>query len=123
MKKYKIPNQCSVCGSVDSVIKEIECNECCSTLSGNFKSCEFCDLDEDEYNFIIVFIKSHGNIKEVEKKLGISYPTVKNKLGKVIKKLENKESQEDKMRKMKKKILDDLENGIISPKEAIDLLK
>ncbi len=123
MIKYKIPNQCPVCNSNDNVIKELECNNCGSIISGNFKSCEFCSLDEDEYNFIIVFIKSHGSIKEVEKKLGISYPTVKNKLGKIIKKLENKESQEEKIRKMKKKILDDLDNGIISPKEAIDLLK
>ena len=72
---------------------------------------------------MIVFVKAHGNIKEVEKKLGISYPTVKNKLGKIVKKLENQESQEEKIRKMREKILNDLDRGVISPREAIDLLK
>lgn len=121
-KKYKIPYQCPVCKSDDTSITEMECKDCGSVISGNFKSCDFCNLDEDEYSFIVVFIKSHGNIKEVEKKLGISYPTVKSKLGKIIRRLENQESNEANLRKMKEKILNDLENGIISPKEAIELL-
>ena len=121
--KYRIPNKCPVCKKQNITVKEVKCDFCNTIISGSFRSCEFCNLSEENFEFIIVFIKSQGNIKEVEKKLGISYPTVKNKLSKIILQLENRESQERLIQKMKEKILNDLNSGIISAKEAAELLK
>jgi hypothetical protein len=71
-----------------------------------------------------VFIKSRGNIKDVEKELGISYPTVRNKLDDVITALGYtvQDNQDDKIAEKKKEILDSLEKGEISSQEAIKLL-
>ena len=65
-------------------------------------------------------IKNEGNIKKIEEELGISYPTVKNKLKAVKKALGFK----DKKPKVDKaKILDQISKGEIAPEEAVKLLK
>lgn len=53
-------------------------------IEGDFQPCEFCRLPEEDLDFAKVFIKCRGNIKDVEKELGISYPTVRGKLDSVI---------------------------------------
>ena len=74
---------------------------------------------EQKY-FVEVFIKNRGNIKEIEKELGISYPTVRNKLDKVISDLGHtvKKSSVN-----QKEIIEKLRNGEITKEEALKLLK
>lgn len=72
-----------------------------------------------------VFLKCRGNIKEVEKELGISYPTVRNRLEGVIQALGFKPDgtmakQQDNIRN---EILDALERGELDPQDAIERLK
>lgn len=65
------------------------------------------------------FLRKRGSIKDVGEELGISYPTVRNKLDKVIKslggKVDNEQSRLD--------ILNMLNNGEITAEEAKELLK
>jgi len=68
-----------------------------------------------------VFLTCRGNIKEVEKELGVSYPTVRGKLNDIISSLgyaQRKKNEVD-----EKKIVGMLENGEITTDEAIKLLK
>jgi hypothetical protein len=76
-------------------------------------------------NFIETFIVSRGNIKEVEKELGISYPTVRGKLNEIIEILrpEKKNEQEPTPTHAKAQVISMLENGEITSQEAIKLLK
>lgn len=74
--------------------------------------------DEQKY-FIEVFIKNRGNIKEIEKELGISYPTVRNKLDEVIYTLGYKL---EKPVINQKEVLEKLSKGEISKDEALKLL-
>ena len=110
---------CPVCNSVLQVT-EYHCNNCGTTIRGNFSVGEFNSLTAKQQEFIKVFVCAHGNIKEVEKMLGISYPTVKNRLFEISEILcgkKRKISQNDNL-----KILEDLENGKINIEEAIKKL-
>ncbi len=126
--KYKAPGKCPVCGEKLTITK-LGCPKCSTAIEGDFQPCEFCRLPEEELEFIKVFIRCRGNIKDVEKELGISYPTVRGKLDSVIRGLGfeiiTKESQKDSEEKAaaKNEILDQLSKGEITPKEATEKLK
>jgi hypothetical protein len=71
--KYKMPNKCPVCGNRLTVTR-LCCYKCSTVIEGSFRPCEFCNLPSEDLEFIKIFIKCRGSIKEVEKELGISYP-------------------------------------------------
>jgi hypothetical protein len=84
-------------------------------------------LPLDQQEFVEVFIKCRGNIKEVEKELGISYPTVRGRLEAVIENLgyrpEPIPKTDPEVARKRKEILDALNNGEITAEEAVALLK
>src|ERR1700693_1758562 len=51
--------------------------ECSTELSGAFTSCEFCVLTDEDRDLLRVFLASRGNMKELERHLGVSYPTAR----------------------------------------------
>lgn len=118
----EVLGKCPVCGN-DTEITKIRCNSCGTTIEGQFQLCRFCRLTEDQKNFLDAFIKCRGNIKEVEKELGISYPTVKNKLDDLASALGYKTEPEVEDTGKKKDVLSKLDSGDISVEEALDMLK
>lgn len=126
--KYKAPSKCPVCGEKLSITK-LGCHKCSTSIEGAFEPCEFCSLPEDDLHFLKVFVKCRGSIKEVEKEMGISYPTVRGKLDALIKSLGleviSKETEIDKESRkiMKNEILDRLSKGELTPKEATEKIK
>jgi hypothetical protein len=46
-------------------------------LSGGFATCEFCVLSDEDRDVLRVFLASRGNMKELERHLGVSYPTAR----------------------------------------------
>lgn len=120
---HNLVGNCPVC-SEDMIITELKCPSCQTTLSGNFKLDKFSKLKKEHLEFIEVFVKSRGNIKEVERELGISYPTVRNKLDEVIHALGHDIDQtpDDEMAEKRKKVLKKLENGDITAAEAVKKL-
>ncbi len=119
-----IVGKCPVCGSGMHVTR-LECSNCNTAIEGKFDICTFCRLGEDHLKFVEVFIKSRGNIKEVERELGISYPTVRSKLDNVIRAMgyDVADSPADETGEKRKGILDLLDKGEISSKEAIKMIK
>lgn len=75
-------NNCPVCGS-NVQIKMYHCSECDTSIEGNFTGCSFCRLNDDDRLFALIFIQTEGNMKDVERVMGISYPTVKARLAKL----------------------------------------
>ncbi len=126
--KYKAPGICPVCGEKLTITK-LSCPKCSSAIEGDFQPCEFCRLPAEDLDFVKVFIKCRGSIKDVEKELGISYPTVRGKLDTVIKNLgfevPDKEAvRENEVKKAARSdILEQLSSGAITPKEATEKLK
>ncbi len=126
--KYKAPSKCPVCGEKLSVTK-LGCRKCSTSIEGSFEPCEFCSLPEDDLNFLKIFIKCRGSIKDVEKEMGISYPTVRGKLDTLIKSLgleaSSKETERENTEKkaIRDEILDKLSKGELTPKEATEKIK
>jgi hypothetical protein len=73
---------CPLCGG-EVLVTEYKCRACEVGLKGEFKRCEFCNLPKDLLHFVRVFIHCEGNFREVEKEIGLSYPTIKSRLAKI----------------------------------------
>jgi len=121
-EKYKAPSICPVCGG-EYEITALTCKNCKSELNGRFEGCEFCALNENEKSFLSTFIKCRGNIKEVEKELGISYPTVRNRLDNIISRLGYEDRRVAEAAEERKNIIKQLEDGEITADEAAEALK
>jgi hypothetical protein len=76
---YHTPSNCPVCSQTLDVTR-LRCRNCASEITGQFALCRFCLLDNKQLQFVETFLRCRGSIKEVEKILGISYPTVRNML-------------------------------------------
>ena len=121
--KRTAPTTCPVCGGQYEITK-LTCNKCQSELSGNFSGCDFCNLNHEDARFVLTFLKCRGNIKDVEKALGISYPTVRGRLDTVIGRLGLKSSvSPDEIKQERKQIFDKLDKGEINADEAAELLR
>lgn len=118
--KKNLLGQCPVCSN-ELKVTELTCLKCKTKISGEFHLDKFSRLDKEKLYFAEVFIKNRGNIKEIEKELGISYPTVRKLLDEVIialgytNKIEYSESE-------KNEILEKLSKGEISSEEALKML-
>jgi hypothetical protein len=80
------PRDCPVCGSQLSVTR-VSCESCDTELSGRFDSCDFCALAADERELLKVFLASRGNMKELERHLGVSYPTARSRFDSLLARL------------------------------------
>ncbi len=119
--KKEVLGICPICSS-NLKVTELDCKKCNTSIRGDFELCKFCYLTKEQKYFIEVFIKNRGNIKEIEKELGISYPTVRRNLDNAIKALGyNPGSSEETLNK--KEILEKLGKGEITSDEALKLLK
>lgn len=116
-----IPNKCPSC-SGKVIVTELCCDECKTSIKGGFGLPELACLNEDEDQFLKVFLSARGNIKEVERCLGISYPTVKSRLEAMLSKLGLSQLQSE-VKRRRLEIVEKLEKGEIAAQEAIKLLK
>jgi hypothetical protein len=119
MMSIPIITNCPVCSKQLSVTK-LHCSHCQTTIENQFEFSKFASLGQEQIYFIEVFLKCRGNIKEVEKELGISYPTVRGKLDDIISALGYSTSKKTDVDK--KKIVSMLEKGEISAEDAINML-
>lgn len=116
------PSKCSICGG-ELRVTRLQCPTCSSELSGSFVPCRYCALSQRHKLFMETFLKCRGNIRDVEKALSISYPTVKGLLDELLNTLFPEEKNEDTNDMTAARILDRLENGEITAAEAAQLLK
>jgi len=58
-------------------LTRLSCPACDTELSGGFATCEFCVLTNEDRDVLRVFLASRGNMKELERHLGVSYPTAR----------------------------------------------
>ena len=80
---YRAPHKCCICGEKLTVAR-LSCESCHTSMEGSFTGCRFCSLSPEEELFLLTFIKNRGSIKDVERELGISYPTVRAALDNLI---------------------------------------
>jgi hypothetical protein len=115
--------ECPICNSTLR-LKVLQCPSCGIRIEGNFDPphSRIFYLSHKDLDFIELFVKLRGNIKEVEKALGISYPTVRGMLDSVIHKMGYPVKGEiDKKRRIE--IIEQLEKGKIDAEKAARLLQ
>src|ERR671922_251691 len=91
---HQVLTRCPVCGD-DLRIVRLECPACGSALQGNFTLGRLARLTREQLQFVEVFIRCRGKIKDVEEELGISYPTVVARLNEVVQAMGFEVRQED----------------------------
>ena len=67
---------CPVCAG-ELAISRLHCRTCGTTLEGEFGVGRFGKLSREQMALLESFLRSRGNLKEMERALGISYPTVR----------------------------------------------
>lgn len=82
----KLPIVCPSCNSALKV-KSLNCDNCDTTISGQFDLPVLLRLETKEQEFIIDFIQCSGSLKIMASKLNLSYPTVRNILDELINKI------------------------------------
>lgn len=80
------PRTCPVC-SGDLALTRLSCDSCHTELSGHFQACQFCSLTVEDRDLLRVFLGSRGNMKELERHLGVSYPTARSRFDAVLSRL------------------------------------
>ncbi|WBW95161.1 DUF2089 domain-containing protein [Oceanirhabdus sp. W0125-5] len=123
----QIIHKCPVCNR-QLTVRRMKCNECNTVIENEFIFDKFMTMNKEELKFIEVFLKCRGSIKDVEKVLGLSYPTVRSKLDKIAKKIEDKDLKSKKKEssddsKDELKILKELEDGNIDFDTALREIK
>lgn len=78
-ENHSAPGRCPICDGGFHVTA-LGCDECGSRLEGRFSLPRLARLPKELQDVVEVFLQARGNIKEVERALGISYPTVSRKL-------------------------------------------
>jgi hypothetical protein len=67
---------CPVCTHELSVTR-LRCGECGTTIEGEFGVGRFGRLNREQLALLESFLRSRGNLRDMERELGISYPTVR----------------------------------------------
>lgn len=121
---YKAPGKCPICES-GMTISKVVCKKCETEITGNFTPCRFCNLDEKNLSFLEAFLRNRGNIKDVEKDLGISYPTVRNSLDTLLEalNLNSYKNADSPLPLTRKQVLEKVSSGELSAQEAVVILK
>jgi len=86
MQKPKLPVSCPSCASALHV-SQLSCPSCSTQVLGTFTLPLLVQLPEEDQAFILQFFLSSGSLKEMASRLGISYPTVRNRLDDLIEKV------------------------------------
>jgi hypothetical protein len=77
---------CPVCESQLRVTR-LHCNTCGTTIEGEFSVGRFADLGRDQMLLLEAFLRSRGNLRELERELGVSYPTVRGRIDDLLRAL------------------------------------
>lgn len=121
-----LPARCPMCGG-EIAVTRLYCRDCDTTFEGRFVGGPFSQLTPEQLNFVETFVRCEGKITRMETEIGLSYPTIRNRLHEVIRALgyepgggEEPPGLSDQERQ---RILEDLDKGVISAVDAMRLLK
>ncbi|MDD2695897.1 MAG: DUF2089 domain-containing protein [Anaerolineales bacterium] len=121
-----LPTTCPLCGGAITVTR-LYCPDCNSTIEGRFTEHPFAQLTPDQLRFVETFVRCEGKITRMENELGLSYPTIRNRLHEVIRALGYEPGQGEEPEGLgeaeRQDILAALEAGEISADKALGLLR
>ena len=83
MKEEKLPTTCPSCEQ-GIAVERLSCSRCCTAVEGHFSLPRLARLTSAEQRFLELFLLASGNLKEVGKRLDLSYPTVRKRLDALV---------------------------------------
>ncbi len=118
------------CPSCDGnlTVARLQCPDCAISIDGEFAPPSLLKLTGAQIDFVEVFIKNRGVIRDVERELGVSYPTVRGRLDEVIAALGYSAksapdaSASDDGSSRRRAVLADLKDGKLTPDQALAAL-
>jgi len=105
------------------VVTQLSCTNCDTSIVGQYPLSGFDRLSDESLRFLEIFVRNRGNVKEMEREMGQSYWTIRNRLDKVIAEMGfDVPLDEETLSERRKEILSKLDEGEIDVKEATRLL-
>jgi len=144
----KLIERCPACGG-ELVVQRMACHQCHTSIEGQFRTSTFDQLPPESLAFAELFVRLKGNMKEMERELGVPYSTVRHRLDEVVRELgppqdqlgdvqvrtaapaatatpaataDDDDAHTLAQRTLRQQILEDLERGEITPDQAVELL-
>ena len=118
-------NKCPVCEG-DLVVMRLHCPTCDTTIEGRFENNALPGLTVEQLDFVETFVRCEEKINRMEDELGLSYPTIRNRLHEIIRAMgyePGKEDTPDIPDELRHTVLEDLDSGKISAEDAMRMLK
>ena len=83
---HDVISTCPVCAS-ELAVTRLHCRSCGTTLEGDFSVGRFGRLNREQLTLLESFLRSRGNLRDMERELGISYPTVRGRVEALVRAL------------------------------------
>jgi hypothetical protein len=83
---HDVISTCPVCSN-ELFVTRLHCASCGTTLEGDFSVGRFGRLNRDQTVLLESFLRSRGNLRDMERELGISYPTVRSRVEALVRAL------------------------------------
>ena len=119
------PTRCPICQSEMEVVR-LHCSSCYTSIEGRFALGQFSNLSPEQMDFVFTFVRCEGKINRMEQELELSYPTIRNRLHEVIRKLgfePGRDESPDVSEETRSTVIADLEAGKITAEQATRLLR
>lgn len=119
------PTLCPICQSELEVVR-LHCASCDTSIEGHFAMGQFSNLSPEQMEFVFTFVRCEGKINRMEQELGLSYPTIRNRLHEVIRALGYEPGRDESPEVdavTRSNVIADLEAGRITADQAMRMLR
>jgi hypothetical protein len=114
-----VSNECPYCGTVMAVT-QMACESCHVSIAAAFPMSRLAGLPVEHQRFIEMFVLASGNLKEIAEQVGVSYPTIRSRLDKVIELLR---AEIAKTQRVRGSVLDAVQPGKTNAEDAARMIK
>ncbi len=124
---------CPVCSS-ELFVTRLQCRSCGTAIEGDFSVGRFGRLSREQLALLESFLRARGNLKELERELKLSYPTVRARIDALVRALgladgvfvddaSEDGSGRDEMSGLRREVLERLARHEITADEAATLIR
>lgn len=118
---YPVPGKCPVCGD-DLYVERLSCTQCGTAIEGSFLPQRLSRLNREQWEFVELFVRCEGKMNRVQEEMGLSYPTVRNRLHEVIRAMGYEVGEPESEEPLPQSVLDDLAEGKTTVEAVLRML-
>ena len=117
----RLSRRCPYCYG-EMMVERLRCRHCDVAVEGVFETSPLTVLQPDQQDLVVEYLKLSGSLKDLAAAKGVSYPTIRVRMDKVIEALNAAHARRPEEQRSQS-VLEALEKGEISADEAESLLK